>query len=501
MTTNPDRVTRPYRGAIETKRRLADRHWRHRLVALAAALLLAGCATNPVTGGQNFVMMSEEQEVQLGRQHHQAVLQQFEVLDTPGLQEYAGAIGESLARDSHRPNLVFHFTVLDDPMVNAFALPGGYIYITRGILAYMNSESHLAGVLGHEIGHVTARHSVRQQSQGALAGILGGILGAYTGSQAISDLSNVVGAAWISGYGRKHELEADRLGAEYLARSGYDPEEMIDVIGILKSQEEFALARAQEEGREPQSYHGLFSTHPRNDARLQEVIRAANRFRVINPVPVDREAFLRRLDGMTFGLNEEQGVLRGNQFYHRSMNFTVRFPDGWRVDNRPDRIVAVAPDNGAVIQLMAEDLNRRETPRQFLTNKFSNLSQGEALGENNQGYTGISEIDTPFGKRDSRVAAIVRDKRVFVALGVKRDGLLNEPFLDTVHSLRGLREDEKALASERRIRLIRARSGDTFTSLAEQTPLTNYAADQLRLLNGLYPDGEPEPGQLIKIVE
>ena len=501
MTTNPDRVTRPYRGAVETQRRLVDGHWRRKFVVLAAALLLAGCATNPVTGKKDFVMMSEDQEVQLGRQHHQSVLQQFEVLDAPELQEYAGAIGESLARDSHRPNLVFHFTVLDDPMVNAFALPGGYIYITRGILAYMNSESHLAGVLGHEIGHVTARHGVRQQSQGALAGILSGVLGATTGSQAISDLSNVLGTALIRGYGRKHELEADRLGAEYLARSGYDPEEMIDVIGILKSQEEFALARAQEEGRKPQSYHGVFSSHPRNDARLQEVIRAANRFRVTDPVPVDREAFLRRIDGMTFGPSEEQGVLRRNQFYHKSMNFTVRFPDGWRVDNRPDRIVAVAPGNAAVIQIMAEDLNRRESPRQILTNKFGNLLQGEAIGENNNGYTGISEIDTPFGKRNSRVAAIVRNKRVFLALGAKRDGLLNQPFLDTVRSLRELRKDEKALASERRIRLIRARSGDTFTSLANQTALTNYAADQLRLLNDLYPDGEPEPGQLIKIVE
>jgi len=445
--------------------------------------------------------MSEDQEVQLGRQHHQSVLQQFQVVDAPVLQEYVGGIGESLARDSHRPNLVFHFTVLDDPMVNAFALPGGYIYITRGILAYMNSETHLAGVLGHEIGHVTARHGVRQQSQGALANILGGVLGASTGSQAISDISNVLGTALIRGYGRKHELEADRLGAEYLARSGYDPEEMIAVIGILKSQEEFASARAQEEGRESQSYHGVFASHPRNDQRLQEVIRAANRFRDIDPAPVDREAFLRRIDGMTYGPSEEQGVLRGNHFYHKSMDFTVRFPDGWRIDNRPDRIIAVAPGNVAAIQLIAEDLNRRESPRQFLTKKFGNLLQGEAIGEENKGYTGISEIDTPFGKRNSRVAAIVHNKRVFVALGAKRDGLLNQPFLDTVRSLRGLRKDEQALASERRIRMIRARAGDTFTSLAKQTALTNYAADQLRLLNGLYPDGEPEAGQLIKIVE
>ena len=486
--------------AVVTAKKMTRREFL-RLSSLAAAGLVAGCATNPVTGNKDFVMMSEDQELQLGRQHHQSVLQQFEVLDAPQLQEYAGTIGESLARDSHRPNLVFHFTVLDDPMVNAFALPGGYIYITRGILAYMNSETHLAGVLGHEIGHVTARHGVRQQSQGALANILGGVIGAATGSQSISDLSNVLGTAWIRGYGRKHELEADRLGAEYLARTGYDPEEMIAVIGILKSQEEFALARAQEEGREPQSYHGVFASHPRNDARLQEVIRAANRFRNIDAAPVDRDAFLRRIDGMTFGSSEKQGVLRGSQFYHKSMNFTIRFPDGWRVDNRPDRIVAVAPDNAAVIQLMAEDLNRRESPQQFLTKKFGNLLQGEAIGGNSTGYTGISEIDTPFGKRNSRVAAIVRDKRVFVALGVKRDGLINQPFLDTVRSLRGLRKDEKALASERRIRLIRARSGDTFTSLAKQSALTNYAVDQLRLLNGLYPDGEPEPGQLIKIVE
>jgi len=475
--------------------------WCSSLGLIGVSLLMIGCASNPVTGKTDFVMMSEDQEIALGRQYHQSVLKEFDVYENPELQSYVSRIGEALARDSHRKDLVFHFTLLDSPTVNAFALPGGYVYITRGIMSYMNSEAHLAGVLGHEIGHVTARHSVRQHSQATLAGILGSVITAQTGSQSVGDLSNLLGTAWIRGYGRKHELEADRLGAEYLALTGYDPEDMIGVIGILKSQEEFEAARAQEEGREARSYHGVFATHPDNDDRLKEVVRAADRFRTTDVTPPDREAFLKRLDGMTFGPGEAQGVFRGTQFYHKAMDFTLRFPDGWQVENRPDRLVAVSSDNNAAIQLGSQDLNRRESPREFLEDQFSDLQDGQVIDGSLPGYTGIARLNTPFGQRPSRVAAVFHEKRVFILLGAQRDGVLQKPFIDTVKSLRRLRDDEIALAAERRIQLARAKPGDTFAKLAEQTTLSNHAEDQLRLLNGMYPDGEPEPGQLIKLVK
>ena len=197
-----------------------------RVLLLLAALVLANCATNPVTGESGFAVMSESEEIQTGRTEDPKVRKQYGVYDHPALQQYVNDIGQKLAKASHRPNLEYHFLVVDSPEVNAFALPGGYVYITRGILAYLNSEAELAAVLGHEIGHVTARHSVQQLSAATAANVGAAILQVFVPQArgVVGDnLINLLGNVLLSGYGREHELEADRLGAEYLARTGYDP--------------------------------------------------------------------------------------------------------------------------------------------------------------------------------------------------------------------------------------------------------------------------------------
>jgi predicted Zn-dependent protease len=252
------------------------------LVGLLASGLLVNCATNPVTGEQDLALMSEEKELSLGAKNHPEILKQYGVYDNPVLQAYVNRIGQQLAKHSHRSNLKYTFTVLDSPEVNAFALPGGYIYITRGIMAYINSEAELAAVLGHELGHVTARHGVQQYSK-AMATSIGMTLATIFVPELQTDVSqqlmNILGNALLSGYGREHELEADRLGAEYLARTSYEPRAMTDVIGILKNQEEFEKERAQKEGREPRVYHGVFASHPSADTRLQQVVAAADQYK------------------------------------------------------------------------------------------------------------------------------------------------------------------------------------------------------------------------------
>jgi predicted Zn-dependent protease len=182
--------------------------------------LLAGCATNPVTGESDFVLMSEQQEIALGQRYNSEILQEMPAYEDEKLTAMVQSIGEELAAHSHRSGLDYRFTIVDSPSVNAFALPGGYIYITRGMLAYLNSEAELAAVLGHEIGHVTARHSVRQHSAATTANVVGVVVSVTTGIQGVDDLTSMVGTAIVRGYGREHELEADRLGAEYMARSG-----------------------------------------------------------------------------------------------------------------------------------------------------------------------------------------------------------------------------------------------------------------------------------------
>ncbi len=245
------------------------------LLWLLMALPLAGCALNPATGHHDFVMMSEQQELELGQRYSQEILKQYPRYADEKLQAYVQQVGERVAQHSHRGQLSYRFTVIDSSDINAFALPGGYIYIHRGLLAYLNSEAELAAVLGHEVGHVAARHSVQQQSQSNAWGIFGRAVAIGTGIGAAAELTNVLGSAFVRGYGREMELEADGLGAQYLARSGYDPQAMIEVVKVLKSQEEFARDQAASQGKEvpaASGYHGLFDTHPDNDLRLQQVL-------------------------------------------------------------------------------------------------------------------------------------------------------------------------------------------------------------------------------------
>lgn len=467
-----------------------------------ALLLLSGCAVNPVTGKQDFVLLSEDEEIALGRSMHPQLLEQMPPYADAALQAYVGKVGERLARVSHRSNLIYRFTVLDSNQVNAFATPGGYIYITRGLLAYLNTEAELAAVLGHEIGHVTARHSVRQHSASTATGLLAAVIGAASGVQGAGDLANIAGTAVVRGYGREHELESDRLGAEYLAKAGYDPRAMLAVIGVLKDQETYEIQRAKEEGREPRSYHGLFSTHPANDTRLQETVLAADRFlEQGGDRGENREAFLRHLDGLTFGDGEQDGVIRGNRFYHQPMNFTLEFPAGWRVENQPAALVAQLPNDKGIMKVEVRDRNKREQPREFMQSLgIKEMRSGQSLTVAGlPGYTALVPGNTPQGEQWIRVAVLYHGDQVFIFSGFHEGE--HPAVLSTVRSFRPLTEAEKVLAEAQRIKLIRADANTRYGRLAARSPIQFHAEEQLRLLNGQYPSGQPAAGQSLKIVE
>lgn len=479
------------------------------LVALSvgAGIGLGSCSVNPVSGHNDFVMMSEAQEVAAGRDTHPKIIAQYGVYDNQALQAYVQKVGEGVAAHSHRSNLVYRFTVLNGTEVNAFALPGGYIYITRGLLAYLNTEAQLAAVLGHEIGHVTARHAVRQQSAATVTGLLGSVLAAGVGIQGTQDLVNVLGNALLQGYGRDHELEADRLGAEYLARTGYDPQAMIEVIGILKNQEQFEVQQAKEEGREPHVYHGVFASHPDNDRRLQEVVGAANRFKNPSAVRVERDSFLHAIDGLTFGDSERDGIRRGNHFYHAGLGFAVDFPAGWKLDNQAKALLASAPQGAAVLQLSTQDINERVTPRDFLSVrlKITDLRNGEAINSNGMnGYTGITSGKTPFGTRPIRITVLYMNTSAYVFYGAAKDASqayrYDNDFLAAARSFRAISAQERSLAREQEIHLQRAGGGTRFADLARNSPISDHPLEQLRLINGLYPEGEPAAGAWVKIV-
>ncbi len=461
------------------------------------------CATNPVTGKRELAL-SENWEINAGAKYHQEILKQYQVYEDPALQEYVNDIGQRLAKKSHRPDLPFTFTLLDSPEVNAFALPGGYVYVTRGIMAYMNKESHLAGVIGHEIGHVTGRHGAQRAAQQQLSQVATVAVAVGTGSSELLQASQILGGALMSGYGRTQELQSDRLGAEYIAHNNYAPDDMIDVIGILKNQELFARERAQAEGRQVQGYHGLYSTHPRNDQRLQEVIKAANKYRDVSRPEPDNGRFLQLSNGMAFGDSESQGITRGNKFYHKSMNLYVEFPEGWRIQNTPSALGAVSPDGSQIIKMETESIAPPVDPSRFLSSKFQSVSQIENVSTSeDQAFAGVASVQdqTTGQQRHFRVSTVTRGSQAFVVTGIGKTLPPNQTFFDTTKSIRKLKSNELKLANGRKIKLITAGKGDTISSLTKRSNLDTYAEAQIRLINDLYPSGEPKPGQKIKIIE
>lgn len=478
-------------------------------ILLSAALVLGGCATNPVTGDADFVLMSEERELELGRDYHQKILKQYDVYDDDRLQGRVERIGRRLAAQSHRPDIGYTFTVLDSPEVNAFALPGGYIYITRGIMAYFNSEAELAGVLGHELGHVTARHSVQQHSAATASSILGSLVLAQAGAgQAGADLFQTLQLAAIRGYGREHELEADRLGAQYLARAGYDAERMLGVVGILADQEAYEVRKAKEEGREPSVYHGIFSTHPDNDARLQEVIRAAKKYRAPEPRPDGRAEYLRLIEGMTFGPGAKQGIVVDHRFLHLDLDAGLQAPADWTIDNRPSALVLRAPDDAAQLVVELQTLEQARSPRGLLEERVGGgrLAATAPLEAGPfSGYTGVSVQRTALGERRVRHTVVVKDDNAWFFAGVSREAggreRFDDAFLGVARSLHRLSEEERAQARPLRIGIETAGPDTTYAALAERAPArVDDPVARLRLLNGDWPDGEPEPGRLVKVL-
>ncbi|MNO71466.1 TPR repeat-containing protein YfgC precursor [compost metagenome] len=470
---------------------------------LALAGTLGGCAVNPATGRTDFVMMSEQQELDLGQRYSQEVLKQYPRYPDEKLQAYVQQVGERVARASDRSNLQYHFTVVDSPDINAFAVPGGYIYIHRGLLAYLNSEAELAAVLGHEVGHVTARHSVRQQSQSTAWSILSQAVAIGTGVGAAGDITNVLGTSVVRGYGRDMELEADGLGAKYLARAGYDSTAMIQVVRVLKNQEDYAQEQARKRGEavEPVGYHGLFDTHPDNDKRLQQVVGPAQAL-ASKQQEVGRERFLQHLDGLPFGDSESTGILRGRNFYHGELDFTVSFPAGWGVLNQPSALVGYTPDKSAYIGMKLVQQDGRLTPLEYLRKGAGGrLADEESLQQ--AGLEGATAV-VP-GSPARRVAVIYQQQRAYLFIGaVKGRGSLegqDDAFLQVIRSFRPLKSDERKLAQPQRLSIVQAKAGQTLEQLAKTNGVAEIVAtEMLRLLNDLYPIGQPKAGDSLKIV-
>ena len=315
--------------------------------ASAVLALTLACATNPATGKKEFSLMSEAQEIELGKSMDGEVRKEMGVYEDAELQRYVESIGMRLARASQRPTLPWHFAVVDEPAVNAFALPGGYIYVTRGILPFLDNEAELAGVLGHEIGHVTARHSAQQYTKATSAGLGVQLLSIFVPeAQPFQGLTETALGVLFLKYGRDDELQADRLGVDYTAKTGWNP---AGVGGMLRT-----LARLDEAEGSRRGVPNWLSTHPAPADRVQKV----QGYIAQSGAPVgttgetrDDVAFLRRVDGVVFGDSPSQGIVRGNTFLHPDLRLSIAFPRGWEIQNSREQVMAKAPEHNEFMLL------------------------------------------------------------------------------------------------------------------------------------------------------
>ncbi len=481
-----------------------------RKLAIAAILVLA-YGTVPAQQPSVPFVVSEEKEKELGKELHGQMIAQMGVYPDPDLQAYVNEIGQKLAALSERPHLDWTFLVVDQDNVNAMALPGGYIYITRGLMAHLNTESELASVIGHEIGHVTARHFAKRNRSQQLANIGSAVAAVATRNTAIGQATNVAGGAIVSGFSRNQELEADGLGAKYVAKAGYSTDAVIRTVEVLKRREQFEIERARLEGREPELGHGLFATHPDNDKRFAEAIEAASEFQSDNPFDENTEAFLDRLNGMRWGPKRLPGVFRGNWYYHPKFAIKMKFPDEWRLGGKPGTIEALSPDNNAALQVFGVVPGRSMTPEDIIKRKLglTRLRDGKAITVSGmQGYIAIADRwGSPFGPRPVRAAVVVdnRKRQAFVFAGTGRHDLSkiasDAHFIKTIFSFDHMTREEFSLAEPPQVKVVRAEEGTTFAELAKTAAVPAYAEQQLRLINGMYPRGEPTEGQLIKVID
>ena len=419
-------------------------------------------------------------------------------------QGYVQRLGGMLLAHSGDAGERYRFFVLDNSAVNAFATPDAYIFVNRGLIAFLSSEAQLAAVLGHEIGHVVARHSRRQRTAGLFGKSVGLIAAVVTGRGELFEVSDAATRTIVSGYGREMELEADRLGGEFLARAGYNPLAIIDTVQVLKDQELFA----RQVQRKPVTYHGLFASHPKNDKRLHDAVAYAM------PLLPDEVAepladFNAMLDGLVYGEESAAGVVKDGTFYHGGLRIAIDFPAGWSVANAQGEVTGSAPGgrNEAHIAMGRHEWRKRESPKEFLTKRLkrTDLRGGEDIEVNGR-KAFLGELDTEGGNAQLRLIGVLyRGKDVFLFTGAAgpqgNPEAFRKQFLQTMGALRNMTPEDARIANERRLRIVVAKPDQTYADLARQSVLPRHAEETLRLLNGGWPNAEPRAGNFIKIVE
>ena len=473
--------------------------------ATATALslgLLSACATNPVSGKKEVSLMSESQEISIGKQYDAEVQKEMGIYDDRALQEYVEGIGMKLAKASERPNLPWHFTLVDVPAVNAFALPGGYIYLTRGILAYLDDEAELAGVLGHEIGHVTARHAAQAYTKSTSASI--GLVVAsifFPQTRPFGQIAETSLGLLFLKHSRENELQSDALGARYAASTGWDPQGVPDLLSTL--------GRIRETS-DRSGVPNWLETHPQPADRVTKIQQTVAQLGASDRrFAVNRDDFLRRVKGVVFGDNPEEGIVRGNAFLHPVLRFGVEFPQGWEISNGKTQVLAKRPgeDVFMLLQLVNEPQGRNVEEIALGSMQkagFRRVDGGTTTINGLRAYQGTYQGSMEgLGNVVTRATHIVQDQSVYIFAGIAQPKLFDSVSRDFDTSLRTFRElsrSEAANVKPNRIDLYTVRAGDTWQSIAQRTADGTVKATTLAIMNNSAVTQQPQAGRVIKVV-
>ena len=486
------------------------------IIYLIFLAFIGSCAKNPVSGMPDFVTITEQQEIGMGRAYHQEILKNSKVLDNKEITKYYVELGEKIARASHRPQLDWKFTIIDDPTLNAFATPGGYVYMYRGLLAHFNTEAELAGVLSHEIAHITARHAVRGMSTAQVTNVLIGIAASQVPGGSLSNSGfNLLNQIVNKGYSRKYESEADDIAKDYLGKTGYSQDAMADFLMTMKSTDELEKEIAEKEGRPASTgYHGIFSTHPSTEDRIEAMNETENLEGKKN-----KDEFLMMIDGLPYGTSDDEGYVRYNVFYHPFFAIKFTFPKQWNFKNLPDKLIITKDESEIILMadnILRDDIDNGFTPKDYLDKNIDKTSflatnrviEEKALNPNNlRGYTYFYETKSIVNKDYTRYTVyfddIDKDKKPKAWIIIKKFRNASDDDESSIidDSFQKMTKDEIDKSKGLRIKVIRYKKGMSYKDLADNSPLGRFAEGKLRLLNGHYPEGEPELGSLIKIVE
>ena len=446
------------------------------------------------------MLLSESDEIDLGRQTDAEVVKEYGVLEDPKLTAYLDDFCQRLGKVSHRPQLSYRFKIVDASVVNAFAVPGGYVYFSRGILATLNSEAELAGVMGHEIGHIAARHSAKQYSRAQLAQVGLGIGSVFIDSSVLSGLAQLGAGMLFMRFSRDNEREADDLGVEYATKAGYDSAQLAGFFETLER---------MNPGSDRSGLPGWFSTHPSPQDRVQVVRARAKEWQEklgLRDSKINREPYLRRIDGLLFGDDPGQGYVDGNIFYHPGFRFQFPVPTKWKLSHKPSQVQMVSEGEDAVMLLSSTSgSSSREAAGEFIAKTGASVIRFDGIQVNGLSSQRVtSEIRTQKGAYRLTSYFIEKGKSVFVFHGltsVERFQNYGPLFENTMRQFRALSDPRRIDVKPDRIRIRTTRSSGSLENALRSFGVSNEKLKEMVLLNGGNPNQILPANTLIKVVE